>query len=215
VNWIFFDLGSTLLDESRMIRLRVEETFARLRGTPNECSAEEFRERMRRAALWHPHPYAAAMADMGLGNGDPAWVEWDTTLESPYPGARPLLELLHETHSLGVIANQSLGAAERLRQWGLARFFDVIVCSAEAGVEKPDLRMFEMALQRAGCAPQSAVMVGDRLDNDIAPAKRLGMRTVWVRQGWGGFGVPTNESAPDIIVDSLEELQELAKVCFN
>ena len=37
----------------------------------------------------------------------------------------------------------------------------------------------------AGCQAENAVMIGDRLDNDIAPAKKLGMKTVWIRQGDG------------------------------
>ena len=73
-----------------------------------------------------------------------------------------------------------------------------------------DPRMFRLALARAGCQPEEAIMVGDRLDNDITPAKRLGMETVWIRQGWGGKGVPASEeTTPDMQVNSLEELRRI------
>ncbi len=58
-------------------------------------------------------------------------------------------------------------------------------------------------------------MIGDRLDNDILPAKRLGMRTVWVRQGWGGAAEAVPEEAcPDWSVRNLSELCALLEgVC--
>lgn len=53
-------------------------------------------------------------------------------------------------------------------------------------------------------------MIGDRLDNDIAPAKRVGLKTVWIRQGFGGMGDPlTEEQKPDYFVGDLSELFEL------
>lgn len=39
---------------------------------------------------------------------------------------------------------------------------------------KPDPKLFTIACAQAGCAPEDAVMIGDRLDNDIAPAKAIG-----------------------------------------
>ena len=81
------------------------------------------------------------------------------------------------------------------------------MASAEAGCAKPDLRIFTMALDKAGCEPSEAVMVGDRLDNDIIPAKKLGMKTVWVRQGYAIYQSIDDESKrPDYIVDSIDEL---------
>lgn len=86
------------------------------------------------------------------------------------------------------------------------------MASAEAGCAKPDLRLFEMALQKAKCDPSDAIMVGDRLDNDIIPAKKLGMKTVWVRQGYAIYQCIDDESKqPDYIVDSIEEVIYLFK----
>ena len=53
-------------------------------------------------------------------------------------------------------------------------------------------------------------MVGDRLDNDIRPAKKLGMKTVWIRQGFAIYQNPQRaEEQPDYIVDNLSELEKL------
>lgn len=58
-----------------------------------------------------------------------------------------------------------------------------MIASAEEGVSKPDPRIFEIALGRADCKAEHAVMIGDRIDNDVVPAKKMGMKTVWIRQG--------------------------------
>ncbi len=91
--------------------------------------------------------------------------------------------------------------------WGIGKYFDVVMASAEAGCAKPDLKIFSMALDEAECDPADAVMIGDRLDNDIFPAKKLGMKTIWVRQGYAIYQSIDDESRrPDHIVDSIDEL---------
>jgi len=73
-----------------------------------------------------------------------------------------------------------------------------------------------MALDKAGCRPEEAIMIGDRLDNDIIPAKKMGMRTVWVRQGYAVYQSIDDESKrPDHIVDSIDELRELEERFFE
>ncbi len=50
-------------------------------------------------------------------------------------------------------------------------------------------------------------MIGDRLDNDIYPAKKLGFKTIWIRQGFGGFQKPiSSDYQADIEIDNLHEL---------
>ncbi len=97
-----------------------------------------------------------------------------------------------------------------MRQYGLSPYLDLVIASAEEGIAKPDLRIFELALERANCFPENAVMIGDRLDNDIRPAKRAGLKTIWIRQGFGGMAAPSaEEEIPDHAVNDLRELLEL------
>ena len=77
----------------------------------------------------------------------------------------------------------------------------------EEGVAKPDERIFELAMERADCSPEEAVMIGDRLDNDIAPAKRLGITTIRVLQGYGKYSSPLSDyEIPDFTVSCLDEI---------
>ena len=121
-----------------------------------------------------------------------------------------MLEILSKKYKLGIIANQSLGTKDRLDNWNIGKYFDVVVASAEAGCAKPDLKIFNLALEQAGCKPNEAVMIGDRLDNDIAPAKQLGMKTVWVRQGFAKYqSVKNIEEQPDYIINSIAEVLDI------
>ncbi len=77
---------------------------------------------------------------------------------------------------------------------------------------KPESAIFEVAVSRLGCAPQEALMIGDRLDTDIAGAQRAGLRTALVLTG-----VSRREEVksivPDIICETLGELQKAWEVC--
>jgi len=77
-------------------------------------------------------------------------------------------------------------------------------------VSKPDAAIFSAALREAQTAPERVVMVGDRLDRDIAPAKAMGMRTVWVlRNEAPDEPTPAQRAVPDAVVRSLEGLPEI------
>lgn len=58
-----------------------------------------------------------------------------------------------------------------LTRQGAGRFIDDYVLSFEQGVQKPDPRMFEFALQLSGCARERTLMVGDRSTHDGAAAE--------------------------------------------
>lgn len=200
IRWVFLDIGSTLVDESLAVKKRVERTVA---GT--DVPFETFWDRMVELCRTDPKGYQLAAESFGL-----EVVPWNSADERPYPEAAECLRRLHTQYRVGVVANQVPGCAERLRARGLLPYIDLVVASAEEGVSKPDPGIFEIALRRAGCAAHDAVMVGDRIDNDIRPAKALGMQTVWLRQGLGALAQPkTPEEQPDHIVFSLGELADL------
>ena len=102
----------------------------------------------------------------------------------------------------------SRGDEEVRHDWerfGLADCIDHIVSSHNAGWQKPHAAIFRRALQLSGCAPADAVMVGDRLRQDVWGAKQLGMRAVW-RRPLEGAPQDQIDVEPDAIVDNLTEL---------
>lgn len=194
VKWLFFDVGSTLVDESRAGEHRILDMVAGTAFSYEQVYAQAVR--LAKQNIAHP------LKHLGV-----PLTPWHSEDEIVYPEAAECLAALHKKYRIGIIANQALGTARRLEKYGLAAHLDLVVASAEEGMEKPDPRIFRLALQRAGCAARDAVMIGDRLDNDIAPAKQVGMKTVWVRQGFGGMATPlTDREIPDASVQSLQEL---------
>ncbi len=198
---LFFDVGSTLVDESRCEKARFEAALSQPGSPPREV----FEECVRRHILGSGTPIKSAAAEFGL-----SLPPWDSSLETVFPEAPGVLERLSKRYALGVIANQSAGCEKRLRERGIGKFFRTFTLSAEAGVAKPDPEIFLIALREAGCAPENACMIGDRPDNDIAPAACLGMTTVWVRRGLcAGVDPALAGAEPDFVVDSLQGVERV------
>lgn len=202
IKWLFFDIGSTLADESFALERRVRET---VEGT--DVSISDFWTEMVSHAALGSKCYPVALEHFGLKK-----TPWPGEEERLFPGVPELLAELAQRYRLGIIANQFPGLESRLEDWGIRSYFSLILASAEEGVAKPDSAIFRRALERAGCAPRQAMMIGDRLDNDVAPAKALGFVTVWVRQGINRDARPVNEGQrPHYTLESITDLGELLK----
>ena len=198
IKWVFFDVGSTLVDETEAYDHRVRDMIA---GT--NITFQEFDKV--RIALAHQglDGNSAAIKHFGLEK-----TPWHSEDETPYLGAHSTLAALHQRgYKLGIIANQKPGTAERLDAWGMLQYFDTIAASAEIGYAKPDKEIFEKAFELAGCTAQESVMVGDRLDNDIIPAKAIGMRTVWIKNGLAKYqDAKLGKNVADHQINALSEL---------
>jgi len=102
---------------------------------------------------------------------------------SLFPETRAVLEeLRHRGLSLGVISNHNDGLRGILAYHGLDRLFATVTYSQEVGAEKPDRRVFERALDRAGRSPREAMHVGDSWEADYLGAAAVGMRAVWLNR---------------------------------
>lgn len=200
--WLFFDMGSTIMNETPAMEKRIRDSIA---GT--DITFEAFAAKMAEFRAMGMREDLATFDYFEIHQRTP----WPRDAEIPYPEAEAVLRNLKERgYRLGIIASQPLGSEQRLARFGLRDFFDVICASAEEGLDKPDPALYRRALTRAECAPEDAVMIGDRTDNDVAPAKSLGMQTVLIRQGYGGHDVIHHEGEiPDATVDGLLELLDI------
>lgn len=200
VKWLFFDVGWTLVNEDKALEDRLRKIAEAANTTYDNVyeTALNFYKQKKKGD--------SETAKM-LGVSLPVWQK---EYEAPFSDAVQCLEILSKKYKIGVIANQSLGTEQRLAEYGLLQYIDMVVASAEEGVSKPDKRIFEIALNRSGCKADDSVMIGDRIDNDIVPANLLGMHTVWVRQSFWRYWKQTNKvEEPDYTVDSLSELCEI------
>src|SRR5262249_22072535 len=190
LHWIFFDVGNVLLDEDPLTyRNFCVHAAAIQRVRPDRSHHHLLAELEARAAAgdrWALANVAARYLDE-----EACHVVWQAAqrviradfaaLSPPVAGAVTAIEQLGRDHRLGLIANQGAECRAHMASLGWLERFEVVAFSEENGRFKPDPELYRAALVRAGVKPRDALMVGDRLDNDIAPAAALGMATAWVR----------------------------------
>jgi 4-nitrophenyl phosphatase len=73
-------------------------------------------------------------------------------------------------------------------------------------IGKPSRLMFELALEKAGCKPAEAVMVGDQEETDILGAKRMGITSVMVKTGV--YSREETKTEADAVVETVDDIAE-------
>lgn len=224
VSWIFLDLGGPVFDDepwaAHVREIIRKELASEGLVAPPEIFATVEREvkakrqgsflRMLVRRVSNAEAQAERIWRRIQSNLNASDIDTFFPLNPLQPGAREAIRLLAQRYRLATLSNNLLVANEALKAHDLWAYFTVSGNSAEVGFRKPDPRLFSFVLDQAGCLPYQALMVGDRLDNDIAPAKRLGLKTARIRVGWCRDVEPCGEAEqPDYEAPSLWELARL------
>ncbi len=210
IRWIFFDVGSTLVDESEPHRTRFFEMLPVIRERlGRDADFGEFEALLYEGgSIMFKSPFVYARKKMLVDDLAPKYDPW---LETVYPEVPAALGRLAGKYRLGVIANQVAGLEERLEARGLIGYFEpgVVLGSVDVGMRKPDPAIFLEALRRAGCSPEEALMVGDHAINDVKAAKAVGMKTARLyRQYYKGYVPADGSEKEDIAIGDLTELAD-------
>ncbi len=141
------------------------------------------------AALATLRERSAEVLAAGLGRPVPVEKMMEAIVFEPFPDAVPALA---EARRLGLrticVSNWDCALPEVLARIGLAGHFDAVLDSATVGAGKPDPRIFEVALERAGCTAAEALHVGDS-DEDVEGARAAGIEVLRIdREGGGDIG---------------------------
>ncbi|HXG16263.1 MAG TPA: HAD family hydrolase [Calidithermus sp.] len=215
----FFDAGNTLI-RMDFAAMAAALSAAGARVEPATLERAEWRARVRLDGELAARPestesggvaerYLAYVLDEA-GLRDPrlvaALVAWRRTFNAPLgvwtapaPRAAEALRLARQAGlRTGVISNSDGTVRTILDRLGLSRDLDFVLDSHEVGVEKPDPRIFALALERAGVAPAEAAYVGDLYSVDVLGARRAGLAAVLLDPGgcWGPRDCPR---APDAL----------------
>lgn len=127
-----------------------------------------------------------------------------------YPDAIDCLRgLINDGFGIGLAGNQPRSSEVALARLGLPVTF--IAASAAWGVEKPSPEFFDRVIDAAQVPVERIAYVGDRVDNDVIPARNAGMFAVFLRRGpWGYVHAEWPEvGAAHARIDSLQELPEV------
>ena len=129
------------------------------------------------------------------------------------PGAVAALEGLAGRYRLAMLTSGGDSTEAQVRaalgRVGLGSYFEAVILSRDMGLAKSDPAFYRRALAALGCPAEEAVMVGDSYVNDVAPAKRAGMRAVLYLTGPDQAGRPETSPGgptPDAVVGDLAEL---------
>lgn len=206
IKYLFFDIGYTLVNEDQVWKQRCrEQAFTNEAKALGLTETDIYNEIVKASRTYKPQ-YRTVVKKYNFQEVAP----YRNELEQPYEEAEKVLEYLSVRYKLGIIANQAEGISERLESFGIKKYFSLIISSWDYQVSKPDVKIFEIALEKAGCNPCESVMIGDRLDNDIYPAKSIGMKTIWIKQGFGGMqNILDEKYCPDEQINSLLELMKV------
>jgi HAD superfamily hydrolase (TIGR01549 family) len=182
---VVFDVGETLVDETR-----AWERVARELGVPIFTFMATFGGVIARGE------HHSRVFDV-LGKRAAAADFEETDL---YPDAVPALRRLREAgYLVGVVGNTARSAEQLMQQHA-----DFVASSARWGVEKPSPDFFDRIVRECARSANEIAYVGDRVDNDIAPALTVGLVGIHIRRGpWGHLH---NPPAATISINSLDEL---------
>ena len=127
----------------------------------------------------------------------------------PYFDLVYILPELQSRYRLAVLTDELYDIqVEKVKRLGLAGYFTEIISSEQAGVTKPDKRLFEYALNRLGVSADEAMMIGDNPSADIRGARSVGMRTAWLRRG-KYYYYPTGENErADVVFENYLRLYD-------
>lgn len=231
---VLFDFGGTLFDYADLATAQMEalQAFARevglaagaseLARAHRAATASTYRDYLPKPYYLHRDFFADAIRGMGslLGTDlDDSQIDRWFAIQHELrardfrlrPGVVATLRALRERGlHLGIVSNIDEDDLHHLIDRGELRdHFDSLLSSEAAGSCKPDPRIFTLALERAGCAPEEALFVGDSLPADVAGANQAGMRSVllWHRDD---KRPPADVPQPRHVIRAIPDLLDLA-----
>lgn len=225
---IFFDLDHTIWDFDKNAEETLHELYFKFKFDElfQQKTADRFIEvytanNHRVWAMYHhgqidkPTLRRLRFADTFIELGvDPAL--FPTSFEEEYleicpkktnlfPHAIETLDYLHGRYNLHLISNGFKEACQsKLKHSNLNAYFKTVVISELFGVNKPDPRIFEHALNNSSATKELSVMIGDNLDADVRGAQNAGLEAIF----FNAIGAEKPNDVHHMIVD-LKELQQL------
>ena len=225
ITTIFFDVGGTLIhpDMSRLMAPLLEQAQPQAQHLAAAERAAKHAQ-LRNGSGWRPEEAADPGGHAGPVNKGYWQVFFETVLDelgcggdlasrltaragnSDYwscvdPLAAPTLKRLQHKLRLAVISNADGRIDGVLERAGLRQFFEILVDSGLVGYEKPDVRIFQEALQRMSARPEQSLYVGDVYAIDYCGARNAGMHALLldpngVYRGWQAACISSLEELP-------------------
>ena len=123
-----------------------------------------------------------------------------------YPTVKTTLKILKQKFKLCICTNKRQNLTEKIiYEFGIDRYFDLVLGSCNNLKLKPDTEMLNYILRKLVLDPSECLMIGDS-NNDIIPANKLGIKSIFVTYGYGRL---TADSIPDYEIDKFIKIREI------
>ncbi len=225
---IFFDLDHTIWDFDRNAKETLQDLYVKYKfedlcgdANPHHFITAYTSNNHRLWGLYHHNQidkptlrrlrFEDTFTELGI---DPNLFPWDFEEEylavcpnktNLFPNAHETLSYLKERYTLHLISNGFQEACERkLAGSQLADYFETITISEIVGINKPDARIFQHALQGGKANPDTSIMIGDNLDADVRGAQNFGMDAIYFN--------PLVAEVPSDVLHSITDLKELQQL---
>ena len=224
LRWLFIDIGGPILDDGPLFDYLVAALRGILTAQGHPVSGTVYEKALEngwregasstldyliRYFVTSEEDYLRAKKAYERVLNGLSWAEY-RRFQPLRAGVSEALEALAGRYRLATLSNNVVRVRDLLEEYGIGHVFSAWGISEEVGCSKPDQGLFDYVLDQASCRPDEAMMVGDRLDNDIFPAQRLGLSTalITLKNNFGAPPAHVRGIEPDIRVASLTELTE-------
>jgi FMN phosphatase YigB (HAD superfamily) len=215
---VFLDAGGVILDESQHENRRAELSVSLLKKLSSSYSLEDYWHDVEEAVrIYVPRVYEYVFwkhtSDNDLfkslyGEYKLLWRKENPPLILMH-GISYVLQHLSSTYRFGIAGQYGRQLLDTLREYGLLAHFIFPFSRDDFELTKPDPRYYEQILRKAGVRAEESVMVGDRIDKDMIPAKQVGMKTIRIRTGVHKSQVARIPSEiADGEIDSVYEMEQ-------
>jgi FMN phosphatase YigB (HAD superfamily) len=210
---VLMDIGGPINDETEQERMFDDAALDAVRQF-REVSAEEYVDICKKVVdSFAPRAYRAILWELAQRDAERfealcrfvrarAFERFHLRPEIP-----AILDVLAKRYKLGIVANSSRAVLESMQEAGILDYFSSRRTAEMVEMYKPNMKYFELVLDDLEVLESEAVMVGDRVDCDVVPARMMGMKAVRFRVGRHTDQEPRMPSeVPDAEITSMSEL---------
>ncbi len=211
IKWLFFDVGGVLIDESSFLNWRQKNDLSIIQKYSFNLTMDDIKQQWKRASAMdgsldenvikifvNSNNIENALLDLKSSyTNAPQYYDQPIRME-----AFETLQQLSKKYKLGIIANQSVVAKNKLESAGLLQFLHTADMSGHLGVDKPNPEIFKTVLSGVGAEFDTSIMIDDNVERGLLPARLLGMKTIWYKNEDGL--IESNEV--DCTITNLKDL---------
>lgn len=185
---------SSIYDQNKILNLRLEI----VKDHPDKEFDYRFMRKLILRKIFRDADYEEDLAE-----GAFAIFDSERNNVTLYDGAVYTLQSLSKKYTLIAVTNGNAN----LEKIGLRHLFDDVVTAVDVGYAKPDARIFNEAIRKAGTQADKIIHVGDNPEADIIGAANVGLKTVWMNSK--SVSWPNDDIQPDLTINRITELCDL------